>query len=370
MINVVPFLSLESQHAEIRNEALRAIEDVFDKNWFILGEALERFENEYAHFNGAKFCIGVANGLDALYLSLRALSIGEGDEIIVPSHTFIATWLAVTMTGAKVVPVEPDIHTYNIDVQKIKEAITPKTRAIIPVHLYGQACEMDALMKIARDNNLFVIEDNAQAHGAEYNTGKTGNFGEVNATSFYPGKNLGALGDGGAITTNSENFAVKIRALRNYGSSKKYFNDQIGVNSRLDEMQAAVLQIKLKYLHKWTTARRAIASQYMEQLQAVDALILPTTAKGSSHVYHLFVVRTPQRNELQEYLSSHGVGAITHYPVPPHLQQAYIHLGYKKGDFPISEAIAESCLSLPLYPGMTEEMVSFVCNKVRAFYGR
>lgn len=364
----IPFLSFQAQNALVKEQVLEAVESVFDSQWYVLGKSVSAFEQAYAQFNQVQYCIGVANGLDALHISLKALGISEGDEVIVPSNTYIATWLAVSFVGATPIPVEPDLATYNISPANIEKAITSKTKAIMPVHLYGQACEMGAIMALAQKHNLYVIEDNAQAQGATYNHKLTGSFGDINGTSFYPGKNLGALGDAGAITTNSSELAQKAQVIRNYGSQKKYFNDVIGINSRLDELQAAILSVKLPHLMHWTEERIKIAAQYNQELKGVGDLILPAVADKASHVYHLYVIRTQKRDELQQYLSEKGIGSLIHYPVPPHLQQAYQQLNYKKEDFPLAEEIAETCLSLPLWPGMTEAEVTTVSNTIKAFY--
>lgn len=347
---------------------MTAMGQVYDGQWYVLGQHVREFEATYSAFSGARYCIGVANGLDALHLSLLALGIGVDDEVIVPSNTYIATWLAISYVGAKPVPVEPNSTTYNLDPLLIEAAITPRTKAIMPVHLYGQACEMTVIMDIARKHNLFVVEDNAQSQGAAADGGITGSFGHANGTSFYPGKNLGALGDGGAVTTNDEALAKKIQTLRNYGSQQKYYNEVIGYNSRLDELQAAVLQVKLPYLPEWTRQRQQVAAWYDAHLQGVGDLQLPATAPGSTHVYHLYVVRTTRRNALQQYLTAEGIGTLIHYPVPPHLQQAYAYMGLSKGAYPIAEELAETSLSLPMWPGMTEEMVEIVAQAIRRFY--
>lgn len=355
-------------HSTIKAEMQEAFSSVYDSNWFVLGKNVEHFEKMYSLFNDVKFAVGLSNGLDALHLSLKIVGIQEGDEVIVPSNTYIATWLAVSFLGAKPVPVEPDMSTYNIDFKNIEQAITAKTKAIIPVHLYGQACEMNAIMDIARMHNLSVIEDNAQAQGAMYKGMLTGSIGDINATSFYPGKNLGALGDAGAITTNNEIYSKRAKTLRNYGSEKKYYNDEIGYNMRLDELQAAFLSVKLKYLRQWTSERQRIAGLYDQALGNINGLILPRIAPNATHVYHLYVIRTDKRNELQEYLKSNNIDTLIHYPVPPHLQKAYEGLGYQKGDFPIAETLANTCLSLPMWPGMTDEMIEKICNHIIAFY--
>ncbi|RYU76071.1 DegT/DnrJ/EryC1/StrS family aminotransferase [Hymenobacter persicinus] len=364
----VPFLAFSPQHEPIREEVMAAMGRIYDSQWYVLGDAVRSFEAAYAGFSDVQHCVGVANGLDALHLSLLALGIGPGDEVIVPSNTYIATWLAVSYVGATPVSVEPNPATANLDPARLEAAITERTRAIMPVHLYGQACEMEAIMAIARQHRLFVIEDNAQSQGATAGGKSTGSFGDVNGTSFYPGKNLGALGDAGAITTNDAMLAQKLRTLRNYGSQQKYYNEVIGYNSRLDELQAAVLQVKLQYLPDWTRQRQQVAAWYDAQLQSVGDLHLPVTAAGSTHVYHLYVVRTAQRDALQRHLTEAGIGTLIHYPVPPHLQQAYAHLGIKQGAFPIAEELANTSLSLPMWPGMKEEDVTAVVEAIRRFY--
>ena len=364
----IPFLSFEAQNKVVKKDILDVVEKVFDSNWYVLGNSVTTFENKYAEFNGTKHCIGVANGLDALYISLRALGIGKGDEVILPSNTYIASWLAVSMVGAKPVPVEPDLHTYNINPNLIEAAITNKTKAVMPVHLYGQACEMDKIMQIAGKNNLLVIEDNAQAQGATFNDKITGSFGNANGTSFYPGKNLGALGDAGAITTNNDKLNTDIRTLRNYGSQKKYYNDIKGYNSRLDELQAAILQVKLRQLTKWTSERQDIADIYTKELNGVGDVLIPEVAARATHVYHLYVIRTKHRDKLQEYLTKKGIGTLIHYPLPPHLQAAYKELKYKKGKFPISEEIADSALSIPLYTGLNNAQVEYVISTINDFF--
>ncbi len=354
-------------HNEVHDELQSAFNDVLKSNWFVLGNHVSQFEEDYSQFNHVKHVVGISNGLDALHLSLMALGISKGDEVIVPSNTYIATVLAVSYVGAIPVFVEPHIETYNIDPEKIEAAITSKTRAIMPVHLYGQACQMNRILEIANKYNLFIIEDNAQSQGASFNGKMTGSFGKINGTSFYPGKNLGALGDAGAVTTDDEELARKIRVLRNYGSNKKYYNDTIGYNMRLDEIQAAFLSVKLKYLVKWIAQRQEIASYYNDCLKEIPGLILPKTTDNATHSYHLYVIRTNKRDELQQHLTENGIGTMIHYPIPPHLQEAYSHLGHKRGDFPIAEELADTMLSLPMWPGMTEEQVSIVCKKINDF---
>lgn len=355
-------------HLEAKTKIFNAFENVFESNSFILGEQVKKFENAYASFNKTNYCIGVGNGLDALIISLRALEIEPGDEIIVPSNTYIASLLAISSVGAIPVLVEPRIDTYNINPDLIEKAITKKTKGIMPVHLYGQACEMDKIISIATKHNLFIVEDNAQAQGAYFNKKQTGTFGNINGTSFYPGKNLGALGDAGAITTNSEDLYKKALSLRNYGSHKKYFNEIKGYNSRLDELQAAILSVKLEYLNSWNKEREKIADSYFTQLSDIKNIVLPKIAQGASSVFHLFVIRTKKRNELQSYLNDKDISTVIHYPVPPHLQKAYSDLGFKKGDFPIAEEIADTCLSLPMYPGLTKEHVSLISETIKKFF--
>lgn len=365
----IPFLSFETTNKKVKAEVLESFEHFFDKSWYILGEGVKKFEEDYAAYNKVSYVIGVSNGLDALHLSLKALDIGSGDEVIVPSNTYIATVLAISYVGATPVFVEPNINTYNIDISKIEAAITGRTKAIIPVHLYGQCCEMDGLLQIAKKNNLFIVEDNAQSQGATYNGKKSGSFGHLNATSFYPGKNLGAYGDAGAITTNDEKLAQKVITLRNYGSSKKYYNEIIGFNMRLDECQAMFLSVKLKYLEEWTRQRVKVASWYNESLVEVDSITLPMIAPGATHVYHQYVIRSKQRDKLQEHLSKNNIGTLIHYPVPPHLQEAYAYLGYGKGSFPIAEEISDTCLSLPIWPGIKREEVGYIAETIRKFKG-
>lgn len=365
----VPFLSFRATMDITRGAMLRAFEQFHDSGWYILGSRLKSFEANYSAYNHAGHCIGVSNGLDALTLALKVLGIGPGDEVIVPSHTFIASVLAVTHVGATPVFAEPDPATCTIDPTQIEAVTGPKTRAIMPVHLYGQACEMDRIMEIAGKRHLLVIEDNAQAQGSSFRGKPTGSWGQINATSFYPGKNLGGLGDGGAVTTDHADYADRARMLRNYGSAIKYEHEIAGYNMRLDELQAAILDVKLPYLDSWNRMRQQAAQWYLERLGQVGDLILPVTHPGSDHVYHLFVVRSSKRDELQAHLQSNGVGTLIHYPIPAHLQKAYQYLGYERGDFPIAESIAASCLSLPMFPGISEEEVDYVSECIKQFFG-
>lgn len=364
----IPFLSFVPMHSSIKKEMMAAFEKVYDSYWYINGESVTQFEKEYAAFNKVENVVGVSNGLDALYLALKVCGVKAGDEVIVPSNTYIATALAATYIGATPIFVEPNIDTYNIDPTKIEAAITPKTKAIMPVHLYGQCCEMEAIMNIAKKHNLVVIEDNAQSQGSSFKKKLAGSWGIANGTSFYPGKNLGAIGDAGAVTTNDTHIAAQIKSLRNYGSAKKYYNEVIGHNMRLDELQAALLSIKLTHLNEWTAQRQQIAQWYNEALKNVAEIILPKVHLNATHVYHLYIIRTTKRDELQQYLTQQGIGTMIHYPVPPHLQEAYNFLGHKKGDFPIAEELANTMLSLPLYTGLTQAQTEQVANAIKQFF--
>jgi len=339
---------------------------VLESGWYILGKEVEQFEQRFAAYCEARHGIGVANGLDAIMLALRAYGIQAGDEVIVPSNTFIATWLAVSQCGATPVPVEPVEATYNIDPALVEAAITPKTRAIVAVHLYGQPADMDPLRALADKHGLKLIEDAAQAHGARYKGRRTGSLGDAAAFSFYPGKNLGALGDGGGVVTDDDALDAIVRTYRNYGSQKKYHNLVQGFNSRLDELQAAFLSVKLAALDADNAARRAVAAQYGRLLAGIPGLDLPHVPEWAEPVWHLYVVRHARRDALAAKLAESGIGTIVHYPVAPHLQQAYAELGYKEGDFPIAEAIHREVLSLPMGPGMTPEQVEQVAAAVRA----
>lgn len=365
----VPFLDIKGSHRPITKELQAAFNRVLDSGWFILGKELSNFEAEFAKFCGVQHCIGVANGLDALQLILRAYDIGPGDEVIAPSNTFIATWLAVSFVGATVVAVEPDIHTHNLDVSKVEKAITPKTRAIMAVHLYGQTTQMEVLRALAKKYNIKLIEDAAQAHGATYQGGCAGGLGDAAAFSFYPGKNLGALGDAGAVTTNDAELAQKIRLLRNYGSTVRYKHDLAGTNSRLDEMQAAFLSEKLKSLAEGNKRRQAIADRYLVGL-AGTGLVLPQVAADCESVWHLFVVRSQQRDALRAHLQEQGIETLIHYPTAPHLQGAYADLGYQVGAFPIAELLQAEIVSLPIYPQLTDVQVDDVVAACKDFCKR
>lgn len=343
----VPFLDLRAAYLELKPEIDAAIARVLDSGWYILGHEVEAFEAEWAEYCGASHAVGVGNGLDALTLALRALEIGPGDEVIVPSNTYIATWLAVSAVGATPVPVEPDPATYNIDPTRIAAAITPRTRALLPVHLYGQPADLDPILAIARQHNLAVVEDAAQAHGARYKGRRIGAHGDVVCWSFYPGKNLGAFGDAGAITTNRVELADRIRVLRNYGSREKYVNEVQGMNSRLDPLQAAVLRVKLLVLDEWNQRRRDIASLYTEGLMS-SSLLLPEVPNWADPVWHLYVVRSPDRDALQARLSESGISTLIHYPIPPHRQEAFAD--HCNTSLPIADRLASEVLSLPISP--------------------
>ncbi|MFY4787730.1 DegT/DnrJ/EryC1/StrS family aminotransferase [Aliarcobacter butzleri] len=346
---MIPFLDLKGLNAQYKTELIEACTRVIDSGWYIQGNECKEFDKEFAKYCGTKYAIGVANGLDALILILRAYKemgiMSDGDEVIVPSNTYIASILAISQNNLVPVLVEADINTYLIDPNKIEEKITSKTKAILPVHLYGQTCQMDKINEIAKKYNLKVIEDSAQSHGAYYKDKRSGNLGDASGFSFYPGKNLGALGDGGAVTTNDEELANTIKALGNYGSHKKYENLYKGINSRLDEIQAAMLRVKLKYLDKEVEKRREIANYYLENIKN-SSVVLPTVRSEDNHVWHLFVIRTNKRDELQKYLSNNGIQTLIHYPIPPHKQKAYTD--WNNESYPISEQIHEEVLSLPI----------------------
>ena len=355
----IPFLDLRAPHEELRTELRETFERVLDSGWYILGEEVKQFELEFAAYCEANHCIGVGNGLEALHLILRGYSIGAGDEVIVPSNTYIATWLAASYAGATPIPVEPDERTYNINPVLIEAAITPRTKAIIAVHLYGQPADMDAINAVAKKYKLKVIEDAAQAHGARYKGKRVGNLGDAAGFSFYPGKNLGGIGDGGAVTTDDPVLADNIRVLCNYGSRIKYQNEVKGFNSRLDELQAAFLREKLKKLDDWNGRRKVIAAEYLSKFHD-GGIVLPYVPEWADPVWHLFVVRNSQRDKLQQRLGELGIGTMIHYSTPPHLQGAYAELGFSKGSFPVAEKIHDEVLSLPIGPHLTIDSVNSV----------
>jgi dTDP-4-amino-4,6-dideoxygalactose transaminase len=365
---IVPFLDLHAPYAELRAEIDEAIHRVLESGWYILGDELTAFEQEWAAYVGARHCIGVANGLDALRLALLALDVGPGDEVIVPSNTYIATWLAVTQVGATVRPVDPVERTYNIDPDRLEAALSPRTRAILPVHLYGQPAALDQIRAIARRYGVPVLEDAAQAHGARYCAAPVGAGSDVVGWSFYPGKNLGALGDAGAVTTDDDSLADRLRLLRNYGSRLKYHHEERGINSRLDELQAAVLRVKLRLLDTWNARRSAAAERYSRELADAD-LVLPHVPSWSEPAWHLYVVRSPRRDALKAHLASLGIGTIIHYPTPPHRQPAYADAGYAPDAFPLASAIAREVLSLPLGPHLLPEQQDAVIEAIHSFPG-
>ncbi|MDG2013263.1 MAG: DegT/DnrJ/EryC1/StrS family aminotransferase [Pirellulaceae bacterium] len=363
----IPFLELKPAYLELKDQFDEAYHRVMDSGWYLLGQETEAFEEEYACFCGVQHCITVANGLDALILSLRAYGIGPGDEVIVPSHTFIATWLAITQVGAIPVAVEPDPTTYNINPANVESAITQKTKAIIPVHLYGQPADMDLIMSIAEREDLIVIEDAAQSQGAFYKNRRSGSLGHAASHSFYPGKNLGAFSDGGAVTTNDASLAIRIKKLRNYGCQIKYDHELLGVNSRIDELQAAFLRIKLRHLDAWNDRRTKLADLYRNTLKEPSELVLPKVPAFAKSAWHLFVVQHPDRVGLQRHLRDSDIGTLIHYPVPPYLNGAYQHLNIHAGAFPHTEKLANRILSLPISPHHNEEEINTVCEAIKRF---
>jgi dTDP-4-amino-4,6-dideoxygalactose transaminase len=366
VLQKVPFLDLKAPYMELRDELDEAWRRVMESGWFILGRELEAFEAEFAAYCGARHCIGVGNGLDALHLIMRAMEIGQGNEVIVPAHTYIASWLAVSFAGAVPVPVEPDEKTFNIDPARIEAAITGRTKAIMAVHLYGLPANMDSINEIAQRHGLRVVEDAAQAHGARYRGKRCGSLGDAAGFSFYPGKNLGAMGDGGAVVTNDDGIADRVRSLRNYGSRVKYHNEVKGFNSRLDELQAAILRVKLKKLDEWNERRGEVAERYCREMKGFDNLCLPCVPDGCDHVWHLFVVRHARRSRLQTHLKEQGIDTLIHYPVSPRCSGAYADLSIP-GEFPISESLAGAVLSLPIGPHMRGDDVTEVIKAVDSF---
>lgn len=362
----IPFVTFKPLEREMDSDIRSSFERVYSRSWYVEGEEDKLFEKEFSRYCNSEYCVGVGNGLDALFLTLKAMGIATGDEVIVPSNTYIATALAVTYVGATPVFVDPDIRTFNIDPTKIEAKITNKTKAIMPVHLYGQPCDMDPIMDIAKRHDLRIVEDCAQAHGATYKNKKVGSFGDAAGFSFYPGKNLGALGDAGAVVTNKEELAKKVRALGNYGSDYKYHHIYQGNNSRLDEIQAAFLTAKLLKLDKVNEDRRKIAKKYLEGMNNPE-VVMPYVPDYANPVWHIFGVRCKRRSELESFLFDVGVVTNKHYPIPIHLQECYKDLGYKKGDFPVAEEISSTELSLPMYYGMTDEEIQYVIDKVNEF---
>lgn len=363
---MIPFLDLAAATSELRDELDEAYRRFMDSGWYVLGEEVAAFEREYADYCEANYCVGVGTGLDAITLALRALDIGPGDEVIVPSNTYIATWLAITNVGATIVPVEPNNQTYNIDSQLLASAITTRTKVILPVNLYGLPVDYDTITEIATESDVKVVIDNAQAHGARYKGRRVGGLADIECHSFYPSKNLGAFGEGGAISTNDAAIADRVRALRNYGSKVRYYNDECGTNSRLDAIQAALLRVKLRHLDDWNDRRRGIAATYISELSDVAELKLPNTRHWSSPAWHLFVVQSDHRDELQSQLLENGIGTQVHYPVPPHLSKAYANQQWRAGDFPIAETFANTVLSIPIGPHLSSSDAVLICNTLRA----
>ena len=366
----VPFVDLKTQYNSIKDEILKEINDVLDNTAYICGKKTKKFEESFARLHDVKYAVGLSTGTEALHTALWALGIKAGDEVIVPVNTFIATSEGVSLCGAKSVFVDNDERTYNIDVKKIEAAITPKTKAILPVHLYGQPAEMDKINEIAKKHNLYVVEDCSQAHLATYRGKKIGSFGIIGTFSFYPGKNLGAYGEGGGVTTNDEALYNKMLRYRQHGSVEKYIHDFEGHNYRMEEIQAGVLNVKLKYIEKWTDNRRKYAKLYSETFKSmgIEQAIPPFNPDYCNPVYHLYIIRVQNREELMKYLSDNGIQTGLHYPIPLHEQRAYAHLGYKPEDFPVAGKYAKEILSLPIYPEMKDEMVYYVCDKIKEFY--
>jgi dTDP-4-amino-4,6-dideoxygalactose transaminase len=365
----IPFLDLKADYLELRAELDAAYQRVMESGWYILSAEVAAFEEELAAYYATRHAIGVGNGLEALHLILRGYGIGAGDEVIVPANTYIATWLAVSYAGATPVPVEPDPHTYNIDPARIEAALTPRTRALMPVHLYGQPADMRPIVETAERHGLRVIADAAQSHGARYRGVPVESWGDAAGISFYPSKNLGAFGDAGAVVTNDDALAAQVRLLRNYGSRVRYENEVAGFNSRLDPLQAAFLRVRLRYLDAWNGRRRAVAVRYLHGLAACPGLILPQVPEWAEPVWHLFVVRHPQRDALQQHLKQDGIGTLIHYPIPPHLSGAYAAYGWQAGAFPLSERLAQHVLSLPCGPHLSAEEVGYILQSVQRFTG-
>jgi dTDP-4-amino-4,6-dideoxygalactose transaminase len=364
----IAFVDLQRQHLSIRSEIDAAIDRVITTSSFILGPEVEAFEREFARFCGAKYALGVANGTDALYLGLWAAGIGPGDEVITAPNSYVSSALVVHLRGARPVFADIDPDSYNINPAEIERKITPRTRAIIPVHLFGQCARMDEIMRIARRHKLAVIEDACQAHGARFGDRMAGTFGDAGCFSFYPGKNLGALGDGGAIVTNSRKMFDRLSMLRNYGQREKYFHETVGINSRLDGLQAAVLRAKLRHLSRWVSARRKAANLYRKALRGIEQIVLPHEDPLGRHAYHIFLIRAQRRDELRAHLAKHGIATVLHYPIPIHLQEAYASWGYAAGDFPIAERYANEIVSLPIFPEIRPDEIGFVADAVRDFY--
>ena len=365
---MIPFVDLTAQHEPLLDDLKEAAAGILASSHFILGESVEAFERAFADYIGCEYAVGVASGLDALKLSLRALDVGPGDEVITAANTYIATAFAISATGAKPVLVDVDAVAYTLNASEVERAITEKTKAIIPVHLYGQSVDMDPLLALAKARGLEVIEDASQAHGARYKGKRVGALGAAGAFSLYPGKNLGACGDGGVVVTDRAEVAERLKMLRNYGSSKKYVHEMVGENSRLDSLQAALLNVKLPKLDGWNRRRRELAQAYSNRLHGVGDIVLPAVKEDIEHVFHLYVIQTQKRDELLSYLQARNIGCLIHYPIPIHLQEAYANMGWVRGDFPVTESLAAQILSLPLYPSMDEGQVDVVVGAVDEFF--
>ena len=364
----VPFLDLKAQFPKIRTEIEKRFSNIIDNSAFVCGKGVQEFEETFSKLHGVKFTVGLSSGTDGNHVAMRCCNIGKKNEVIVPVNTFIATAEGISHSGATPVFVDVEENTYNIKVDQIEEKITPNTKAINPVHIFGQPADLNPIKEIAQKNDFFVVEDAAQAHFAEYHNTRVGGIGHIASWSFYPGKNLGAWGEAGAITTNDEEMYFKAKKMRDHGSDKKYYHDLIGHNYRMSEFQAAVLNIKMKYIEDWTELRRKNAHRYNERLGDIEQVIVPLELQGIKHVYHLYVIRARDRDKLQNFLKENGIGTGLHYPIPLHLTKAYAHLGYNEGDFPVAEKLADEILSLPMYPELSEEQIDYVCEKIKVFY--
>jgi len=364
----IPFIDLRKQNDSVKQDIMKSIESIIDSSSFILGKSVSDFEKDFASAHNAKFCVALSSGTDANHLSLWSLGIKPGDEVIIPANTFIATAWGATLCGAVPVFADCKADSYNLDADKIEERITPNTKAVVAVHLYGQPADLDKIKEITNRHNIHLLEDAAQSHMAEYKNRKIGSFGKSASFSFYPGKNLGALGEGGAVITNNSEIASIVKMMRDHGCREKYHHEIYGHNYRMEGIQGAVLGIKLKLLEEWTDKRRQVAQKYNELLGNTGDLILPVEKDYAKHVYHLYVIKTKKRNELQEYLKKNSISTGLHYPVPLHLQKCFLELGYKKGDFPVTEELAETCLSLPMFPELTDTQIEYVCSKIKFFY--
>lgn len=364
----IPFVDVKKQYFSIKKEIDLAVLKVLESGNYIMGKEVSAFEKQFASYHNVKYCSGVSSGTDAVHLALWSLGIKSGDEVIIPANTFIATAWGATLCGAKPVFVDCESDSYNIDAEKIQSAITKRTKAIIAVHLYGQPANLSAIKKVCKENSLFLIEDAAQAHLAEYKNKKVGTFGDISLFSFYPGKNLGAYGEAGAVITNNKNLDAKVKLLRNHGSERKYYHKTLGHNYRMEEIQAAVLNVKMKYIKRLTEKRRTIAKIFNSEFNGIGDLFLPKEKPYAKHVYHLYVIQSSARNELAAFLNRRDIQTGLHYPLPLHLQECFKHLGYKKGNFKVTESLADCCLSLPIYPEMTESQIDFLITQIRKFY--